>query len=1576
MTFSRLFNNLSSYTRIILILGLIVIASLGSQLGQVNVYAGKSTNACADKKPEPKNGQIECFVTFDNDTGGKFQTTAVYRENPTNKKYEFVQLTKCKLTGDIAGAEGINCAGFAIQELNIGDDIDRVGKITSGLAGSEQGNFFILNKNAVGANPKNFEQNICGDEISLDVDHTLYRCGSAKNLLNTQVIQNINTGKYSIKRGGTSAEDEKDTEIVDKIREDFKKGKVKGKNGELVNKSTLGGLAPTQFGDLTPEQITKINDQMEDNQQIIDIGAQSKPVITITCEVPKLDKNGNLTSVCKGSDGKYYGKDATGLIVLADKCIGVTYDANRNIKDKCLTEEANKTIATLPQNKTLQPIVAANKAEKDATAGTSGDKTSTVEDLLKSLGAIVGWVLFFLIYFVGWILAFVLFVISTLFVEILSINPAAPAFIGAAVRPWQVLVGLANLTVLGTFIAIGLGYILNYKPLKRNIREFMLQIAVFALLLNFSLLGTGVVVNLASGIGDVMVYSYAGAVKKTGRPNFPRLIGGFVKAINNISAIRCGKSVEPTKKAEFCDVNVSSVPFETDEKNGIANVTDSISNIGQFLGDTGTGKASGENFLFSATGQSILLQYLLFESIFVLVMFYAITQMFQAFGLVIFRLVGLWMLMVTSPIALALYLAPAKSLNKYASEWLDKFWKATFFYPFFILALVLHTKLVSAIAVALNIGQTLSAGTDSKDVSPISMAVIVAAGTLAGVSVVGLALVIKWFKDSFGAIVEAAMKGLGKAFGALKMASYAAGTALKVGGGGLNAAGSLLDKKVFGGNFRKGLASVKAQGEEIAARGGFFNQALGKSLKKASEVRLGSALGGAGNLFNFLPASVDTGTMLAKNSWAALKKANEAKVAGLKQGNLGNIEKAMRTMGLGAVADRIDGLKTLEGLTAQGMATQGSAEINKKFQDAQDDAVSNVLGAKFKNKTVARTVLEGLMEKARTQGADSFNSSERSQFQQLMKVGVDDTAMSSMLFGTEEGRAMSQSMFSSLDGETQRKIQEKYLGGLNDADAEQRAANLSEMEIKNLSSDSFKSAAVQRGLRRNANINDVDLDTRIRGANVSNFTNLEKSMGLDAGNPNNPFDQDTQDVYNQMRSVNMKPIAQATMGAYSSSVGQISDEIRTAGGKIDDSRIAEIITDNLTKSINKDFGSVTDASGNVSGIGNMNANDANLDVNISTMYNGMDLNSLQNLEHAKDLVKAAGPGYANLSDDQKTTVLREGMKVMATSVVKTRDTTQKSLETNAGIQAKASIKADGADSVRDNVINSVIPDYIGKNARVEDLRGDDQLRANLGAISTMDQVAKVIQSDQGSIAGIVDAQGNELDLSTALRGVRGNAKQAIETAFKQALEKKINTGDNTGFNDVLSKIQAIDPTIQASVDIDKLEASLNSSGRDVVDRLAANAAAQGGSIDAALINYRERESNKLDANRAAVYKKETEKIDPKLAAEYTDNSQPGAPEGTVSTSRKPFGDTYTPELPTGYDFQIGEQTQKAAQKAAAEQAKINAKAAAEAQAQAQKAAAAAQAAADKVRAKAEADARYADPSNNPFNPPTPPVTRR
>ncbi|MBC7406736.1 MAG: hypothetical protein H7230_04675 [Candidatus Parcubacteria bacterium] len=1119
MTFSRLLASLTRYTRIILILGLIVLAGAGSQIGGVNVYAGTVENGCKDGKPPIVKGGVQiCTLKYDNGTKGVFNTEATFVDN------KFTGLQNCYLGADKGSAVGNNCAGFAVVGLNIGDNIREINAVDDGGLGSEQAGFKILNANAVGNDPKNFSGNKCSKEEKLDTNHVLYTCKDSF------IVQNVETGKFSVEltnkercdklvsapyawlgcKAGTVLTPNRSPE---EIKADFKNGQILGKDSKLVDKSTLGGLAPSQIGTLKPEQAQAVNDQMTVNQGIIDAGAQATPLIVIVCEVPRFDKTGNISSVCKGGDGKYYTKDANGkLIALKDKCIGVTRDANKRVVNECYTEDLNKVDAALPINATLQPIADANKKEKADLAGVTGDKSNSALDLVKSLGAIVGWVLFFLIYFFGWILSFLLYMISVLFVEILSINPAAPAFIGAAVRPWQVLVGLANLLVLGTFIAIGLAYILDYKPLKRNIREFILQIAVFALLLQFSLLGTGVVVNLATGIGDAMVYSYAGPSKITGRPNYSRLIGGFVKAINNISAVRCGKSVEATKKAEFCDVDVSSVPFETDGKNenGVNNIGDSFKNIGTFLGDTTKGPA--ENALFDAGIQGILLQYLLFESIYVLVMFYAITQMFQALGLVIFRLVGLWMLMVTSPVALALYLAPAKSLQKYATEWLDKFWKATFFYPFFILALVLHTKLVSAIAVALNVGQTLSKGTDTGDISPLSMAVIVAAGTLAGVSIVGLALVIKWFKDSFGAIVEAAMKGLGKAFGALRMATTTAGTVGKGIGGGI---GRTLDGSKWGQNISKWRSNTGAKLDKAISGTNSQWKKLGLNAMRGGVTALSAQklLSAPGNMLRLGAAAPGFIKEGAKDLWKYYGDQNGALLETDRE-VMGNfLERTLRTVPgakaiAGAAGLNLDAFKGTNRYRNKNPMTLLNPEGRDKLEKSQAKRMQDIYDKKMNisNDLPTETLELDLddMEKVLIAkgGYANINSSERSNFDTLVdNIFKKNPALAKKRFISGPLKEAVSTQFSEgyLNDDSRKTIYENYPILNKDDDAVVAfASQLSKREFEALDPDQLNDPRVQKGLIPNPNVTSEERNAR------RSYTNRpEAKMSLD----NSPYMQ-------------------------------------------------------------------------------------------------------------------------------------------------------------------------------------------------------------------------------------------------------------------------------------------------------------------------------------------------------------------------------------------------------------------------------------------------------------------------------------
>ena len=1388
MTFSRLFASLTRYTRIILILGLIVLAGAGSQIGGVNVYAGTVENGCKDGKPPTVKGGVQiCTLKYDNGTKGVFNTEATFVDN------KFTGLQNCYLNGDKGSATGNNCAGFALSGLNIGDNISEINAVDDGWFGEEQARFKILNPNAVGNDPKNFSGNKCDKEEKLDELHLFYKCKDGF------VIQNIQTGKYSINISQGSDGDGLGAAFT---KEQFKKGFVKGKDGKLVDKSTLSGLAPSQIDTLKPEQVQAVDDQIKRNQQIIDLGAQSTPIIVITCEVPRFDAKGNISSVCKGGDGKYYTKDANGkLVELKDKCIGVTRDANAKIVNNCYTEDLNKVDAALPINATLQPIADANKKEKAALAGVTGDKSNSALDLVKSLGAIVGWVLFFLIYFFGWILSFLLYMISVLFVEILSINPAAPAFIGAAVRPWQVLVGLANLVVLGTFIAIGLGYILDYKPLKRNIREFILQIAVFALLLQFSLLGTGVVVNLATGIGDAMVYSYAGPVTSTGRPNYSRLIGGFVKAINNISAVRCGKTVEATKKAEFCDVDVSSVPFETDGKNqnGVNNIKNSFDNIGTFLGDTTKGPA--ENALFDAGIQGILLQYLLFESIYVLVMFYAITQMFQALGLVIFRLVGLWMLMVTSPVALALYLAPAKSLQKYATEWLDKFWKATFFYPFFILALVLHTKLVSAIAVALNVGQTLSKGTDTGDISPLSMAVIVAAGTLAGVSIVGLALVIKWFKDSFGAIVEAAMKGLGKAFGALKVASYATGTGLKIGGKALSGLGSLADKNVFGGRFGAAMTGLSNGADARIARGGFFNKTLGGAMKIGSKFKLGSALGGAGNVFDFLPTSFDTATAIGKDGIETVKRLGKARTAGNVQGQLGNVELAARKLGLGRMLDNTTRLKTLQNETSESLAED--PEIARtELKNAKNKAYDDIAGKKFEDSSQARRTFARLKKQIQEKGIGSLKPNQLSDFRRLATRAVEtDSTMFEEMVSDISTRELLTSIMPSIDSKTRAQFEEKELLGMTNDQKTQVVSAWSGKDILNkLNNRMLLDPVVQDALRDNININDEDLDAKIRSANQSNIGVMANERARNASNIlNNPA---AMSAFNQGVANTNQPIGTATAATFFQAANNIYSQAAAGGAIPDESVIKTAVTSTFNVNMDAQYGA---------GVSRVAYDAPDLQAQIQDIYKKMPLAELIAIPFAEGLTKTSG--YQKLDPAQKKETLQEFLSANAKKAVSNSAVDLASITNAVTSEVKARVGAE--NSARPiSWAAGVTASYVNQGTPLEVLVQNQQFRDALAIPQVTEIASRSINNQSGQIPGF------GIDMSTiAVQMQSAGAREKLEQKYQAAVIEYQRSKNINEFNAVESILTKANGGVAVSFDPEGYNDVREEKGQEQMDAL-------------------------------------------------------------------------------------------------------------------------------------------------------------
>ena len=240
-----------------------------------------------------------------------------------------------------------------------------------------------------------------------------------------------------------------------------------------------------------------------------------------------LDATNKVIYECVDKEGKKVGLDGKPL---ADGNGGFTIDDKGNqigIINQTVVDEAKK-IST--------------NTEAKATNQTNEQKNPINEGLgalFNIILTVISFIILALTYFAGWLAIGALWILGYLFLIFLRINPAGANFIAVAVDPWRIVVGIANMFVLSTFIFVGFGYILDIAKLKVKIEDFLLKIIVFTLILNFTLLGSASIVNVTQGIGEIMVGAYSIGETDPQKANFA-LINGLIEGMSRASVLRCG----------------------------------------------------------------------------------------------------------------------------------------------------------------------------------------------------------------------------------------------------------------------------------------------------------------------------------------------------------------------------------------------------------------------------------------------------------------------------------------------------------------------------------------------------------------------------------------------------------------------------------------------------------------------------------------------------------------------------------------------------------------------------------------------------------------------------------------------------------------------------------------------------------------------------------------------------------------------------------------------------------------------------------------------------------------------------
>jgi hypothetical protein len=347
--------------------------------------------------------------------------------------------------------------------------------------------------------------------------------------------------------------------------------------------------------------------------------------------------------------------------------------------------------------------------------------------------------------------------------------------------------------------------------MKKSLGDFLLKIVYYAMLLNFTLLGAATIVNIGYGVGNLIKFGYASSSSKADVNQ--QLMGNIIGPIGRISYLRC-----PNPESPECN-------FE---------IADNTDVFGQ-----AAGKSGGAGFTSLWKDANSAMAGAVAEGVTLVMIGFALYVFWKALYVVFYRIVALWMLMILSPIALASYFSPVDEWKSIGTEMFSKFWKLVLFYPAFIFALVLVNTMSgafnSAAKAATGSSSPATAGTTT---TPFSIAVFANSPATAfqsmtltvlgaGVAMMGLWIIVKYFTDSFEADMgkigggikgayEGAIGGLSKGFNVAKKGMHIAGApmrglgtaskwALKKGGIDVDKIGGDWEK---GKGWQRGLAAV------------------------------------------------------------------------------------------------------------------------------------------------------------------------------------------------------------------------------------------------------------------------------------------------------------------------------------------------------------------------------------------------------------------------------------------------------------------------------------------------------------------------------------------------------------------------------------------------------------------------------------------------------------------------------------------------------------------------------------------------------------------------------------------------
>jgi hypothetical protein len=700
-------------------------------------------------------------------------------------------------------------------------------------------------------------------------------------------------------------------------------------------------------------------------------------------------------------------------------------------------ETANPSTSTLSDSSALindpAGTVAAAAAEK-------------AEDIFSALFNVVAAILLWFVYLLGWVAQVALYWLGIIILFFLRTNPAGRDFFEVAVAPWTLLISITNLMILGSFVYVGFGYILNLKNLKSNVQEFLQSVVIIAIALNFTIVGTATVINITQGVGEIFIYSYAATKGGTKNEDINKAVmGGVINSIGRVSVLRCGKQMTATPAAPAAKPTTTpatTTPAKPAETPKVASTECDVNKdpAGQLSTLASTSFSPITSLFSGKAGQAT--SALISESIFLIMMCVAIFVFWKAAYMAVMRIVGLWLLMITSPIALATYLSPIDSLKPIGKKWVDKMIKWSSFYPIFIFSLVLVNLLTERFA-QINAGAQLSVVNDGAasgaDQFALSLQVILGAV----ISIGALYATTNFLDKDFENFAKSAAGAIGKY---AKPFTAAYSTTARV-------AGSALDKTIGGGMFTKsgkGVFSRIGAGVGGAVEGSFggadknlqsknmLRKAFGRTQKIVGGAAKKGIFEGLGDVVEFTPYLAQGVAKAPGKLLEGFDRLRQGRAAAFNEDALGGLEKRIRSLTNSKdVLDFLDGDENLSRWAGTGKNmiehTEQSAfkdgkpspfavDLKDRVQDAARKAMKTA-GKKL-SPIIAKAVSETIAAEF-PEDIKLWDSGKNQVFEQLMNQASEDESLARQLFADPRTIKMAQQKYRDLDPNIQAKLAEK-----------------------------------------------------------------------------------------------------------------------------------------------------------------------------------------------------------------------------------------------------------------------------------------------------------------------------------------------------------------------------------------------------------------------------------------------------------------------------------------------------------------------------------------------------------------------